>query len=683
MDPLIAEDPAHIGPYRLIARLGAGGMGRVYLARSEDGRTVAVKVIQAELAQNREFRARFAREVGAARKVGGKWTAPVIDADTEALTPWVATGYVPGPDLYTVVAEQHGPLPEASVRSLGGGLAQALADIHTAGMIHRDLKPSNVLVTIDGPRVIDFGIARALETLAEGAMTRTGAVIGSPGFMSPEQVRGQRLTPASDVFCLGSVLAYAATGNSPFGTVDSGLHALMFRVAEEEPDLGGVPEPLLGLVQQCLHKDPAHRPTPQEIAARTATDSDEPWLPGKLLSQLGRDAAQLLDFAPSPTPGSAPSSTTSPAAPAMPTPAPLPTPTATPTAQGYGYPSAPQAYPQPSPQPYPQPPAPAAPFPHYAPTMAATDSPNPRGRRAVLLIAAAVTAVAVVAGGLIALNLWKDKDNHNPSASGGKNTPNDLPDGFPGTFKTLAWGDDLNAQLRLKVSKGRVGDDVVELALLDELAGRLCVYSSRLTSASDRAGVEGTDVELGVSTLKRAEPEAAAKDCEVPSGMTLARGRDGALNMTGGGYLTKGVGQLEFKKDPLAKPNSELLSTFRGKWQAKASSMEKYDGFSLVVGEGAGGPLGVQFTITKGDKTCVYKTEAFSVLGYTAQEQYPLYTPPAKLSGDGSAADCAKNGPLLKLDPRHADPGGLVFETHAPMSDDTVEWNGKLTKVTG
>ncbi|MFG2331687.1 serine/threonine-protein kinase [Streptomyces sp. NPDC048604] len=298
MDQLIAEDPAHIGPYRLIARLGAGGMGRVYLARSEGGRTVAVKVVQADLAQQPEFRRRFAREVAAARKVGGRWTAPVLGADTEATTPWVATGYVPGPDLHTVVAERYGPLPQPSVLALANRLALALEAIHQARLIHRDLKPSNVLIAVDGPRVIDFGIARALATLADGVRTRTGAVIGSPGFMSPEQVRGRELTPASDLFCLGSVLAYAATGRAPFGSADLGVHALMFRVAEEEPDLDGVPQPLLDLVRGCLHRDPARRPTPQEVAERTAAYMARPWLPGELLEQLGRDAAKLLDFDP-------------------------------------------------------------------------------------------------------------------------------------------------------------------------------------------------------------------------------------------------------------------------------------------------------------------------------------------------------------------------------------------------
>ncbi|MGW7330516.1 MFS transporter [Streptomyces sp. NPDC054840] len=299
MDQLIAEDPSRIGPYRLIARLGAGGMGLVYLGRSEGGRTVAVKVVQAEFAGNPEFRRRFAREVAAARRVGGSWTAAVLDADTEAAVPWVATQYIPGPDLQTVVARQFGPLPEDSVRTLANRLALALRAVHEAGLIHRDLKPSNVLITVDGPRVIDFGIARAMDSLTGDSLhTRTGMLIGSPGFMSPEQVRGLELSPASDVFCLGAVLVYAATGRMLFGATDTGLNAHLFRIAEEEADLTGVPESLVELVGACLHKDPARRPAPEEVAARTAADAAGEWLPGAVLAQLGRHAAQLLDYAP-------------------------------------------------------------------------------------------------------------------------------------------------------------------------------------------------------------------------------------------------------------------------------------------------------------------------------------------------------------------------------------------------
>ncbi|WP_327745872.1 serine/threonine protein kinase [Streptomyces europaeiscabiei] len=302
MEKLGPGDPQRIGAYRLLARLGSGGMGNVYLARSERGRTVAVKLVRQELAEQEEFRARFRQEVQAARQVGGYWTAPVLDADTEAGIPWVATGYVAGPSLQAVVGRDHGALPERSVRILAAGLAHALEDIHAAGLIHRDLKPSNVLVTIDGPRVIDFGIARALETVTDGGLTRTGALVGSPGFMAPEQVRGDRITPACDVFCLGSVLSYAATGNLPFGAANSGVHALMFRIAEEEPDLEGLPEGLYDIVRDCLRKDPAARPTLAQILQRTGAEdtvfagrSRDPWLPSALVAQLGRHAVQLLD----------------------------------------------------------------------------------------------------------------------------------------------------------------------------------------------------------------------------------------------------------------------------------------------------------------------------------------------------------------------------------------------------
>ncbi|MBY8842894.1 serine/threonine protein kinase [Streptomyces sp. SP2-10] len=293
MQPLLPGDPAWVGGYRLLGRLGEGGMGRVYLGRAKGGRAVAVKVVQREYAQLPEFRARFAREAEAARQVDSAWTAPVLEADTDAAVPWVATAYVPGPDLHTVVSELVGPLPEPTVTALGNGLAQALRDIHAAGLIHRDLKPSNILVTVDGPSVIDFGIARAFETLADEKLTRTGAVVGSPAFMSPEQVRGHRLTPASDVFSWGSVMAFAATGRSPFGTSDGGLHALLFRVAEEEPNLSGLPSPIRSLVASCLAKDPEDRPAVGELIAHTEPTAD-PWLPASLLAHLGREIARVL-----------------------------------------------------------------------------------------------------------------------------------------------------------------------------------------------------------------------------------------------------------------------------------------------------------------------------------------------------------------------------------------------------
>lgn len=307
MEKLGSVDPQRIGAYRLLGRLGAGGMGQVYLARSDRGRTVAIKLVREELAEQQEFRDRFRREVMAARRLGSSWTAPVLDADTDANVPWVATGYVAGPSLQATVSGRtiisagpapgaYGPLPERSVHILGNGLAHALRAIHTAGLIHRDLKPSNILLTIDGPRVIDFGIARALDTVTDGGLTRTGALVGSPGFMSPEQVRGEPVTTACDVFCLGTVLAYASTGRLPFGDSASGVHAMLFRIAQEDPDLTGVPVDLVELIRDCLRKDPAARPTPDEILDRLAEDdTPEPWLPGALIAQLGRHAVELLD----------------------------------------------------------------------------------------------------------------------------------------------------------------------------------------------------------------------------------------------------------------------------------------------------------------------------------------------------------------------------------------------------
>lgn len=211
MRPLVAGDPSVIGSYRLLGRLGEGGMGCVYLGRTAGGRTVAVKVIRPDLARDPEFLARFRREVAAARRVGGTWTAPVIDADTDSAEPWVATGYVAGPALSQAVAE-FGPLPEHGVRALVAGLAEALVAVHGLGLIHRDIKPSNVMLSPHGPVLIDFGIARAIDGSATSSLTGSGEVIGSPGYMSPEQVLAGPLTPASDVFQLGAVLAHAATG---------------------------------------------------------------------------------------------------------------------------------------------------------------------------------------------------------------------------------------------------------------------------------------------------------------------------------------------------------------------------------------------------------------------------------------------------------------------------------------
>ncbi|MET7639387.1 protein kinase [Streptomyces sp. NPDC005438] len=351
MRALGVDDPRTVGAYRLLGKLGEGGMGCVYLARSDRGRTVAVKVVRGELAGQRDFRTRFDQEVRAATRVGGEWTAPVLDADTEAATPWVATGYIAGPSLTEVVDESYGPLPDKTVRALATGLVKALHAIHGAGLIHRDLKPSNILITIDGPKVIDFGIARALDALATSAqgVTQTGAVIGSPGFMSPEQVRGTRVTPASDVFCLGAVLAYAATGRMPFGTADSGIHTLLFRIAEEEPDLEGLDGPLRRLVEDCLRKDPEQRPTVDQLLARTAGDVPRTWLPGEVLADLGRHAVELLNVE---DPEGQPASGAN-GLPTPPTAPPTPSvPSTPPTAGVFSPPASPYQSPYAAPSPY-------------------------------------------------------------------------------------------------------------------------------------------------------------------------------------------------------------------------------------------------------------------------------------------------------------------------------------------
>ncbi|WP_329052684.1 serine/threonine protein kinase [Streptomyces violaceus] len=296
MRPLEVDEPTVVGPYRLLGRLGSGGMGRVYLGRSAGGRTVAVKIVHPHFALDEEFRARFRREVEAARRVGGAWTASVLDADPEARVPWVATAYAAGPSLSAAVAD-FGPLPAHTVRVLGAGLAEALAAVHELGLVHRDVKPSNVLLTLDGPLLIDFGIARATDGTA--SLTSTGVSIGSPGYMSPEQILGKGVTGAADVFSLGAVLAYAATGEPPFPGDSSA--ALLYKVVHEEPELGLLDGELRSLTAACLTKDPGARPAPAEVARRLAPGGAARlvtggWLPGALVEQVSRSAVQLLNL---------------------------------------------------------------------------------------------------------------------------------------------------------------------------------------------------------------------------------------------------------------------------------------------------------------------------------------------------------------------------------------------------
>ncbi|MEU8758355.1 serine/threonine-protein kinase [Streptomyces sp. NPDC048659] len=265
------EDPRIVGSFRLHRRLGAGGMGVVYLGSDRRGQRVALKVIRPDLAEDQEFRSRFAREVSAARRIRGGCTARLVAADLEAERPWFATQYVPGPSLHDRVAEE-GSLRAADVAAIGAALSEGLVAVHEAGVVHRDLKPSNILLSPKGPRIIDFGIAWAT---GASTLTHVGTAVGSPGFLAPEQVRGAAVTPATDVFSLGATLAYAAMGDSPFGHGSS--EVMLYRVVHEEPQLHGVPDALAPLVRACLAKDPEERPSTlqlsmrlKEIAAREA-----------------------------------------------------------------------------------------------------------------------------------------------------------------------------------------------------------------------------------------------------------------------------------------------------------------------------------------------------------------------------------------------------------------------------
>ncbi|MFI2187312.1 serine/threonine-protein kinase [Streptomyces sioyaensis] len=553
MAPLKDRDPQRIGAYRLIGRLGEGGMGQVFLARSDRGRTVAVKLVRTELADQEQFRARFRQEVRAASRVGWEWTAPVLDADTEAETPWVATGYIAGPSLQQAVAGG-APLPERTVRILASGLALALESIHAAGIIHRDLKPSNVLLTIDGPRVIDFGIARALDVVTGNSLTRTGEAVGSPGFMSPEQIRGISLTPASDVFCLGSVLMYAATGRQPFGTADSGVHAVMYRIAQEEPDLSALPEGLHDLIAGCLAKDPGQRPTPAQLLAQAEGDGEgdrgadgEPWLPGALIARLGRHAVELLEAenpmggtdgagarlappdAPRAADGPGVHATTTTVSPVSAS-ATLPPP---PVPQGPVAGPAPVPVPHgpvagPAPAPDPAAPSPAYGYPYvggtqasgaeaYAPPPPAPAAPAPRRRGAVtaLLVTAALVLVGAGAATAYALLDVQDhgagsteaKDSGSGKKGQGSAESGSLPSAYLGTWETTTGANGANI-LRLTVTQGKVGDPVLKMTISG--SGYQCEFAATLKSA-------GPPVRLGPSTVV----SGPAKNCLPGSSSSL------------------------------------------------------------------------------------------------------------------------------------------------------------------
>ncbi|MFB8440428.1 serine/threonine-protein kinase [Streptomyces niveus] len=540
-------EPGQVGGYRLLGRLGAGGMGDVYLARSGRGRTVAIKLVREELAAQEEFRARFRYEVEAARRVGGHWTAPVLDADTEAAVPWVATGYVAGPSLRQVVGHDHGPLPEYSVRTLAAGLAHALRDIHGAGIVHRDLKPSNVLITIDGPRVIDFGIARALETVTDGHLTRTGAFIGSPGFMAPEQMRSDRITPACDIFCLGSVLVYAATGKMPFGTAQTEAQVLMYRIAHEEPNLDGVPAGGMDLIRDCLEKNPAARPSLDEVLRRTGAQdtvadgrSHEPWLPGSLVAQLGRHAVGLLDTEnPEPlTPLTPEAAAAGPPAPASPPHPPFPLSRREPQSTGL----APGAAP-------PHQPSAHATNQNSASPRPSSFSPHPISRkqkRIGLLILALVLALSV---GTVIYNLTSGNGDQRASdePSDTATTPTDpkaednvVPERFltewnASLMKKSEGGGHKSHKRWMTVSQGKVGDTLLRMITegpTDDGSGNYhCTFLSELLSVRKT----GDALYFKEAIL---DPEQSSADCdEKMSPITLT------MDLNDTNTLKRNVGQ--------------------------------------------------------------------------------------------------------------------------------------------
>ncbi|MFI1924352.1 ABC transporter substrate-binding protein [Streptomyces sp. NPDC020377] len=389
MEALRSSDPAHIAGHRLLGRLGAGGMGVVYLARTPGGALVALKVLLAEYAEEPDFRERFRREVEVARRVDSPWAVPLVDADPDAEAPWLTTTFVPAPSLGEAVAA-YGPLAEHGVRLLGARLAEALDAVHRVGLVHRDLKPGNVLIAHDGPRLIDFGIARAPQ---DTALTATGLVVGTPGYLSPEQAQdgGDGIGPASDVFSLGCVLAFAATGRAPFGS--GPVDALLYRAVHDPADLDGVPSELLAVLERCLEKDPARRPdagelarelVPEPAADGTPRDAETAeWLPEpvtRLIAERSAAALGLPDIEHTQVPSAASGASATPA----------------PADSGPVEPGPADAVPAGS---IPADGDPSEPDPHATSPSSQPQDTQPAGRRRFLLLAGGAAALAAGAGG--------------------------------------------------------------------------------------------------------------------------------------------------------------------------------------------------------------------------------------------------------------------------------------------
>ncbi|AHH18504.1 putative serine/threonine protein kinase [Nocardia nova SH22a] len=474
MRPPEPGDPETIGPYRILGVLGAGGMGKVYLGRTAGGRTVAVKVVRPDLSGDPAFRTRFRREVAAARRVTGTCAVPVLDADVDAQRPWLATAYVAGLSLGEAV-DQFGPLPEQALAPLTAGLARALAEVHAAGVIHRDLKPSNVLLTVDGPRLIDFGIARAADD--GGTLTTTGQIIGSPGYIAPEHISGEGpVGPPADVFALGGVLVYAATGQGPFGNGDS--ISMLWRVMYEPPQLDSVPDDIRALTAACLDKDPARRPAPEQISG-LATTSDTGALPAAILEAIGRRAVAVLDLDPATT---LPPTMTS----AAPTPPPV-QPRSTHSTIVTGRPEIPSA---PSRSPV-RPPT-HLPTAHTAQPPPQRNSPRRRtlalaGGAAVVLVAAA-TISATLAFRSASADRPATAHHTTPAVTTSADTPADdrtaLPPAFTGTWTGTATDGAVQFRIVVTLHDGTVGTEVGTATNTGQRMGTTCKRAETLTAAN-------------------------------------------------------------------------------------------------------------------------------------------------------------------------------------------------------
>lgn len=511
MQPLDPNDPRRIGDYRLLGVLGAGGMGKVYLGRNSGGRTVAVKVIRPDLIDP-EFRARFRREVAAAHRVGGAYTAPVLDADVDAEAPWLATGYVAGISLTEAVTE-FGPFTEPALSALAYGLAEALVAVHAAGIVHRDLKPSNVMLTIDGPKVIDFGIARVI---ADAALTTTGKFLGSPGFMSPEQVSGETLGPAGDVFALGGVLTFAAAGHGPFGTAE--VMQMLWRIVYEQPRLDALPASLRPLVCACLAKDPAARPTPPQILSelsRIGSPERAGWLPPQVAAHISAAAIRLLDLdSGGDDPPYSGSTATSPADSSAPNPSTAPATRNSPTGDAAS--NGPSAT---GPAPYEQPGEftfdptraarravtyPSAPNNEFTPRplVAAHKHPGlPQPARAsrttrALLIAAAATVAVAVAGGAYLIGTQLNAESAggasivmgstaaDPTTTSTAAASTTVPAEFVGTWKGRAADGPVQFDIELTIAAGAVGEELATSANTGTFSRDRCERAETLTEAT-------------------------------------------------------------------------------------------------------------------------------------------------------------------------------------------------------